>query len=135
MRLDPYLNFGGDCADAFRLYQSVLGGTLQMMTHGDSPMAAQTPPEMKNHVMHARLEVGDQVLMGSDAPINQYQPGGNNFVSCQVSSVEEADRVFGGLAEGAKILMPLAETFWSPRFGMLVDRFGVPWMVNFDPRG
>ena len=133
MELTPYLVFNGQCKEAFTFYEQVLGGTLEgMQTHGDSPMAEQTPPEWRERILHARLVVGDQVLMGSDSPPDHYDPPKGFSVSLSVDSAAEADRIFEALAEGGTVQMPIQETFWASRFGMLTDRFGIPWMVNCD---
>lgn len=133
MHIQPYLNFDGDCAEAFRLYERVLGGTLELLTHADSPMAASIPAEWSGRILHARLEAGDAVLLGSDVPAGAYEPPRSMLVSVAVTDVDEADRIFRELSEGGRVTMPIAETFWSPRFGMFVDRFGIPWMVNTVP--
>jgi PhnB protein len=138
MQLQPYLNFNGDCAEAFRLYEKVLGGKIEgMMTHGESPMAGQTPPEWRDRIMHARLVVGDAVLMASDAPPEYYSKPQGNYVSIGVDDPSEAERIFHALAEGGTVQMPFEKTFWSAGFGMLIDRFGTPWMINCnqEPQG
>jgi PhnB protein len=131
MQIDPYLTFSGTCEEAFTFYEKTFGGKIEFkMTHAESPMAAQTAPEWRNKIMHISLRVGERVLLGSDAP-PQYQQQPQGFsVSVSVKDVAEAEKVFGALAEGGKVNMPFAETFWSPGFGMLIDRFGIPWMVN-----
>jgi PhnB protein len=131
MKLNPYLSFDGNCAAAFRFYEKVLGGKLaMMMTYGESPMKDQTPAELRDKVMHTRLIAGDLVLMGSDAPPGRYQKAQGIMVALGVDSAVEAERVFHGLAEKGSVEMPIAETFWAVRFGMLTDQFGTPWMVN-----
>jgi PhnB protein len=133
MQLNPYLNFDGDCADAFRFYAECLGGRIvALQTHGDSPIAGQVPAAARDRILHARLEIGDQVLMGSDSPPGQHEQPRGVWVSVQVAEPAEAERVFHALAEGGAVRMPLQETFWAARFGMLIDRFGTPWMVNCD---
>ena len=130
MKIDPYLTFNGQCAEAFQLYERVLGGRIEaMMTHGESPMADKVSPASRDRILHARLVVGDQVLMGSDAPPEYPQAAGNMYVSVQIDDVADAERIFGALAENGTVQMPLEKTFWAERFGMLVDRFGVHWMV------
>ena len=130
MQLQPYLTFDRQCRAAFESYQAVLGGQLSLVTHAESPAAAHAPPGMEDAIMHARLQVGDAVLMGSDAPPEYFtQPGGFS-VTIAVDAVAEAERIFAALAEGGTVKMPLQETFWADRFGMFVDRFGTPWMVN-----
>ena len=133
MKIQPYLNFDGDCADAFRHYAQVLGGDLDIRTNAESPGADQIPESQSDRVMHARLVVGDQILMASDAPPGQYQRPAGNYVSITIEDAAEARRIFDALADGAQVQMPFAATFWSPGFGMLVDRWGTPWMVNTMP--
>jgi PhnB protein len=136
MQLQPYLNFNGDCAEAFKLYEKVLGGKIEgMMTHRDSPMAGQTPPEWQDKIMHARLVVGDAVLMASDAPPGYYSKPQGTYVSINVETTSEGERIFNALAEGGAVQMPFEKTFWAAGFGMLVDRFGIPWMVNCEQAG
>lgn len=131
MQLAPYLAFDGRCAEAFRFYEQHLGGRIEMMfSYGSSPMADQTPPEWRGKVMHARLVIGDAVLMASDAPPGRYAAPQGFHVSLAVDDPAEAERVFHALAESGSVQMPLQQTFWAARFGMAVDRFGIPWMVN-----
>ena len=131
LQLDTYLFFDGNCADAMRFYERTLGGKLQLMTHGESPMAAQTPPGSANRIMHARLELDGRLLMASDSMVGQpYERMKGFSLSLIYPTVAEAQRMFSALAEGGQITMPIAKTFWAEAFGMLVDRFGTPWMVN-----
>jgi len=131
MKLNPYLNFNGQCEAAFKFYEKSLGGKIEMMmTHGQSPMADQVPANWRDKVMHVRMTVGDKVLMGSDAPPEHYQKPQGFAVSLSVAKPEEAERAFKALSEGGTIQMPLQQTFWAARFGMLVDKFGIPWMIN-----
>jgi len=132
MQIDAYLLFDRDCADAMRFYQKLLGGKLDIIRNGESPAAAQTPPEAKDLVMHARLELGEgRSLMASDwmAPY-PYEPKKGFSLSLAYPTAEEGKRVFDTLAEGGKVTMPYGETFWAKGFGMCTDRFGTPWMVN-----
>ncbi len=126
-----YLFFNGQCEDAFRFYERSLGGKIEvMMLHEGTPAAEHVPPEWGKKVLHARLNLGGQTLMASDAPPSCYaQPKGFS-VSLQIKEPGEAERVFRSLSEDGEIRMPMQETFWAVRFGMLVDRFGIPWMVN-----
>jgi PhnB protein len=101
-----------------------------MTTHGDSPMAQQVPSDWRNKIIHARLIVGDRVLMGSDVPPEHYEETKGFSVSLNVDDPAEAERIFNALAANGTVRMPLQQTFWAVRFGMLVDQFGVPWMVN-----
>lgn len=133
MKTIPYLNFDGDCAEAFRFYADVLQGELQaMISHGDTPMAGEVPPDWHPLIMHAYLVADDVVLMGGDRPPG-WETGTQGFsVSLHVDSAEDAERIFGRLVEGGEVTMPMERTFWAERFGMLVDRFGTPWMVNYE---
>jgi PhnB protein len=131
MRIDPYLNFSGQCAEAFGFYERVLGGRIEeMMTHGASAIAADVPAAWRDRILHARLVVGDQVLMGSDTPPEYYAKPQGLCVSITVKTPADAERVFQALADKGTVTLPIATTFWSPRFGLLTDRFGTPWMVN-----
>jgi PhnB protein len=131
MQLNNYLTFNGDCEAAFRFYERCLGGKIEMMmTLGESPMAEQVSPDRRGKIMRARLSLGKDALMGSDAPPNLYERSAGFSVSLSVGSPAEADRVFQALAENGAVRMPLQQTFWSVRFGMVTDRFGIPWMVN-----
>ena len=131
MQINPYITFNGQCQAAFKFYEQVLGGKIMsQMTWGEMPGADQFPKEMHQLIMHTSLSVGDQTLMGADAPPDRYQsPKGMN-VSIHVKDKAEAERIFNALAEGGNVTMPFSQTFWSPGFGMCVDRFGIPWMVN-----
>jgi PhnB protein len=136
MQINPYLSFNGKCAAAFKFYEKVLGGKLlMMMTYGESPMAAQTAPDHKDRIVHARLAVGDMLLMGADAPPQFYTPMQGMVVTIGVDTPAEAERVFTALAENGTVRMPIQETFWAQRFGMLIDQFGTPWMVNCEKSG
>lgn len=131
MQLNPYLSFNGNCEEAFKFYERCLGGKIvAMITHAEAPMADKFPAEWQKKIMHARLVIGDQVLMGSDTPSEQYQVPQGFSVTVGPSTAEEAERIFHGLAEGGNVRMPIEKTFWAVRFGVLVDRFGIPWMVN-----
>jgi PhnB protein len=131
MKLNPYLFFNGQCESAFKFYEQCLRGKIEMMmTHGDSPMAQQVPSEWRNKIVHARLIVGDNVLMGSDPPPEHYEQMKGFSVSLNVDDPAEAERIFNALIANGTVRMPLQKTFWAARFGMLVDQFGVPWMVN-----
>jgi PhnB protein len=133
MQVSPYLNFNGDCETAFRLYERVLGGRIEvMMTHGESPIAGQVPPEWHERILHARMVIGDTVLMASDSPPEHYCRPAGTHISLSVDDPAEADRIFYALAEQGSVTMPIEKTFWATRFGMLVDRFGIPWMINCD---
>lgn len=133
MKVNPYLSFKGECGDAFRFYEQVLGGKLELMSWGDSPMCDQTPEDWKGKVMHASLTLGDQLLMGADSPPGYQEEMKGFSVSLHFDEKAEGERIFNALAEGGEVRMPFQETFWASGFGMLVDKFGVPWMVNCEP--
>lgn len=128
MQINPYVIFDGKCREAFTAYGKVLGSTARLVTYGETP-AGGGPPQPADHIMHAYLEAGGAVLMGSDGPGGD-GPKDSVWVSINVDAPADADRIFGELAEGGTVVMPIAETFWALRFGMLKDRFGVSWMVN-----
>ncbi|MBV9200508.1 MAG: VOC family protein [Alphaproteobacteria bacterium] len=131
MKLNPYLSFNGQCEAAFNFYEQCLGGKIvAMMTFAGSPMEEQTPPQWRNKIMHARLTVGDEVLMGSDAPPERYQGAKGFSVTINIENAADAERVFHALAQNGTVQMPIQETFWATRFGMLVDQFGTSWMIN-----
>src|ERR1700694_5664789 len=134
-QLDTYLNFNGNCAEAMRFYERTLGGKMEMlMTHGESPIADQVPPGSRDRIMHARLVVDGHALMGSDMMAGDRDEGMRGFyVSLNYPTVAEAKKVFDGLAKGGRVTMPLGKQFWADAFGMLVDRFGTPWMINGGP--
>jgi PhnB protein len=133
MQLSPYLLFNGQCEAAFKFYEQVLGGKIEaMMTHAGTPAEQQVPAEWRDKILHARLTVGDQVLMASDAPPDHYDQPKGFSVSIQIKDAAEGERIFNALAENGTVQMPFAQTFWAARFGMCVDRFGIPWMVNCD---
>lgn len=136
MELSPYLYFNGQCEEAFRFYERCLGGKdLRIMRYGGSPAEAQMPAEMRDQVMHARMAVGDRLLMGSDAPPNHYHQPQGFSVCVTVDTPEEAERIWSQLAESGNIFMPLGETFWARSFGMLTDRFGIAWIVDCEKGG
>jgi PhnB protein len=131
MRLNAHLVFNGDCRDAFEYYEKHLGGKIGfIMTYGESPMATQTAPEQHAKILHASLTIGNELLTGADAPPSAYQKPQGNSLLFSVDDAAEADRIFQTLAENGTVQMPVQETFWALRFGMLVDRFGTPWMIN-----
>ncbi len=131
MLINAYLNFDGNCQEAFKFYEQVLGGTIvAMIANRDAPADVPTPPDRQDKIMHARLIVGHHVLMGSDTPPQHRATPQGFSVSIGVNEAAEAERVFAALADGGRITFPLQETFWAVRFGAVTDRFGTPWMVN-----
>ena len=131
MQLSPYLGFNGQCEAAFKLYQECLGGTLQFkMTWGESPMADQVPSEWRDKIIHATLIVGETALLGADSLPDQYEEPRGISVTIPTTDLAESERIFATLSEGGRVTMPLQKTFWSPAFATLVDRFGIPWIIN-----
>lgn len=130
--METYLFFDGNCAEAMRFYERTLGGKIEMMmTHAESPEAARSPPGNANRILHASLVVGGQRLMPSDAMAGQPYEGMKGFcLSLVFPTVDEAKRLFEALAQGGRVNMPMDKTFFVEAFGMLVDRFGTPWMVS-----
>ena len=136
MQMNPYLSFNGKCEEAFKFYEKALGGKLIiMMKYADGPDGKQTPPEFRDRVMHARLALGDELLMGADAPPQTYEPMTGFCVTLNPKEPAEAERIFKTLAKNGSVKMPIQETFWAQRFGMLIDQFGTPWMVNCERPG
>ena len=131
MAFHPYLFFSGNCAEAFTRYQEIFGGELFMMRMADAP--GETPPGADPElIIHAALTIGDALLMASDDPTGDGGPKSGISVSFNSPDADEIKRVFDALAEGGSVTQPVTETFFSPAFGMCVDRFGIPWMLNAD---
>jgi len=131
MAFNAYLYFSnGTCAQAFEHYRDVFGGELNVMRMSEVPQDQRMPGAAPDFVMHASLQVGDGLLMGSDDPTGDGGPKLGFSVSYTATDPETAHRVFGALADGGEVMMPVEATFWSPAFGMCTDRFGVPWMVD-----
>jgi len=140
-QLHPYLNFNGNCEEAFNHYRKIFGGEFQVFSRfSEMPPDNSFPlsdEDLKN-VMHVSLPISNEsVLMGSDQPagMGQVQQGNAISISIGVDTEADADRVFTGLSEGGNIIMPLARTFWNSYFGMCEDRFGIQWMVSHDYSG
>ena len=131
--MNAYLIFNGNCRQAMEFYAKCLGGVLYLSTYAEAPDCSGLPDEYKNWIIHARLTIKTQVLMASDTrpgiPVKQ---GDNFFVSVNCENVEETEKIFNALAEKGKIGMPLQETFFAVRFGMLTDQFGIKWMLNLE---
>jgi len=133
MAFHPYLMFGGNCREAFTRYQEIFGGELFIMAMKDMPSDQPVPADQADLIMHAALTLDDNVLMASDDPTTEaFGPVQGMQVNYTVADVASAKRVFDALADGGTVTMPIAQTFWSPMFGMCVDRFGTPWMISAD---
>jgi PhnB protein len=131
MQLNPHLNFNGNCEAAFRFYEECLGAKITfMMPYEGSPVADHVPAAWRNKVLHSELSTGVDRLTGADAPPEQYEKPQGFSVTLNIKDPAGAERIFHALTEGGAVQMPLRETFWAIRFGMLVDRFGIPWMIN-----
>lgn len=130
MKLYTYLNYGGNCEQAFRFYEKHLGGKIiMMMTHGQNPAPSGVPADWKDAILHARMHLGETELMGADIPPDRFQPMRSAYLSLILGSTEEAERVYALLSDGGEIYMPIQETFFAFRFAMLRDRFGTSWML------
>ena len=133
MQMSPYLSFRGDCEAAFKFYAECLDGKLdEFFRYAGTPLADRVPADWQNKVMHGTLAIGGVVLMGGDVAPDAYEKPKGFSLSLQIESTTQAERIFQLLAEGATVVMPLEKTFWAARFGMLVDRFGIPWLINCD---
>lgn len=131
MQVNPYLNFDGNCREAFEFYAQTFGGTINaMIPHGGSPIENEVPREWHDLIMHANLKVGNTVLMASDSPPGQHRAPQGLYVNISIEEPADADRIFAALSNGGRVTMPIDRTFWARRFGMVVDRFGTPWMIN-----
>jgi PhnB protein len=128
MQLHTYLNFGGNCEQAFSFYEQYLGGKITMlMRHGEQPSPSELPPDWNGKVLHARMNLGGTELLGADIP--GCQPMRSAYLSLTLSSDEEADRIYRLLSNAGQIFMPMQETFFASRFAMLRDKFGTSWML------
>ena len=136
MTFNAYLFFSnGTCSEAFERYAEVFGGAVTIMRMGDVPADQRMPGAADDVVMHAALKVGDALLMGSDDPSGDGGPKLGFNVAYTAPDPDTAERVFAALGEGGDVTMPMAKTFWSPAFGMVTDRFGVPWMIDVATTG
>ena len=130
MQLHTYLNYGGNCEEAFKFYEKHLGGKItMMMRHGEQPDGRAVAADWAHAVLHARMDIGGTELLGADIPPDRFQPMRSAYLSLTLDSDEEADRVFGLLSDGGQIFMPMQETFFASRFAMLRDKFGTSWML------
>ena len=129
MHISPHLCFDGRCKAAFQRYHQLFGGTLTLLTYGESPMAPHVDPRWHDHIVHATLRFEDVELAGADLLQNYSKPQGM-FVLLTVEDAAQAKRIFSSLATGGEIQLPFEQTFWSAGFGVLVDQFGVPWEIN-----
>jgi PhnB protein len=135
MRVNPYLIFNGRCEAAFKFYEQLLDAKITFkMTFAESPAAEQMPPESRNLIIHATLAIGDQLLQGSDAPPGRYEQPKGVYVSLSLEDTARGERIFKALAEKGTVQMAFEPTFWAAGFGMCIDRFGIPWMINCEQK-
>ena len=131
MHVSPHLCFAGQCREAMQFYQSILGGTLQtMLTYGETPMASSIDSRWHDQIVHATLVLDEVELTGVDMISGAYQRPQGFFVTLTVAGIDRAREIFSALSHGGTVQMPLEKTFWSPGFGVLVDRFSIPWEIN-----
>jgi PhnB protein len=131
MQISPYLFYNGNCEAAFKFYEKTLGAKVEMMLRNEeAPESMPSPPDRKKQIMHARMSIGGEVLMASDAPPDRFHKPQGFAVSLTVGDASEAERRFKALSEGGNVTMPFGKTFFSKGFGMCIDQFGIPWMVN-----
>lgn len=131
MQMTPYLSFKGQCEAALTFYEQCLGGRLgAIFRYAGSPLADQVPADWQDKVMHGSVTVGEQVLMGGDVAPGRYEEPRGFSLSLQINSTSEAERIFHELGHNGRVVLPLEKTFWAERFGMVVDRFGIPWLIN-----
>jgi PhnB protein len=135
MQVNPYLSFNGTCEAAFKFYEQCLGAQPgAIFRYAGTALAHQVPADWQDKVMHGSVTIGNVVLMGGDVADGHEEPKGFSL-SLQIKSITEAERIFHELGQDGRVTLPLAETFWAARFGMLVDRFGIPWLINCEGAG
>jgi len=130
MALCAHLSFAGQCEEAMTLYAELFGGELSLLAYGDTPMAQDVPENWQRKVVHATLSFDGGTLAGADVQTEHYRRPQGFSVLVDVDGLERCKRIFDALAAGGTIEMPLQQTFWSPGFGLVVDRFGIPWEIN-----
>ena len=130
MKLNTYLNYGGNCEQAFRFYEQHLGGKITMlMRRSEQPNQSVTWPGWEQSVQYASMDLGETELMAADVPPDRFQPMRSAYLSLTVDSSDEADRIYALFSDGGQIFMPMEETFFAFRFAMLRDKFGTSWMI------
>ena len=129
MRLTTYVNYGGNCEEAFRFYAEHLGGTITMLMHHGEQGAAQSPPDLLGKVLHARMSLGGTQISGADVQPDRFQPMRSAYLTLETDSVAEAERIYALLVDRGEVFMKMEETFFASRFAMFRDRFGTSWML------
>jgi PhnB protein len=136
MQVSPYLSYNGNCEAALKYYEKVLGAKIEaMMTYEQAPESMPVGPDWKKKIMHAHITIDGEVIMASDSPPDYFQKPQGISVALQVEDVADAERKFKALAEGGTVTMAFEKTFWAKGFGMCVDQFGIPWLVNCPAEG
>jgi PhnB protein len=136
MQMTPYVSFKGDCEAAFEFYDRCLGAVRgPSFRYGGSPLEGRVPPEWAGKIMHASLTIGGQVLMAADVAPAEYEAPKGFSLSLQIDDTADAERIFHDLAMDGRVVMPLEKTFWAERFGVVVDRFGLQWLINCEAKG
>jgi len=131
MKMHPYLSFKGDCEAAFKYYEQHLGGEMgAIFRYGGTPLSGSVPPDWSDKVMHGSITIGGQTLQAADVAPLQYESPQGFSLTLQIKGAADAERMFEALGSGGQVRLPLEKTFWAERFGMVTDRFGVPWIVN-----
>jgi PhnB protein len=130
MQINPYLFYDSNCEAAFKFYEKALGAKIEMLLRNEDGPEGMSPPERSKKIMHGRISIDGQVLMASDAPPDHFHKPQGFSVSLTVKDPADAERKFKALSEGGSLNMPFGKTFFSKGFGMCVDQFGIPWMVN-----
>jgi len=130
MHITPYLSFAGNCEEAFTFYESALDGKITFLMRNREAPPAMSSPDRAEKIMHATFTFAGGVLMGSDTPPAHYVPPAGTWVSVSLSNPDQAETIFAALSPGGRITLPIQQTFWARRFGMVTDRFGTPWMIN-----
>jgi PhnB protein len=131
MQVNPYLHYNGNCEEALNFYVKAIGAKIDVIMHVEgSPAAEQMPPSMAKKVLHGQISVDGEVIMASDAPPDYFEKMQGMSVCLQIEDPADGAKVFAALSEGGTIKMPFGATFWSKGFGMCVDKFGAPWMIN-----
>jgi PhnB protein len=130
MKVSPYLNYGGNCEEAFRFYEKHIGAKVTFkMTHEQAPAPGNVPDDWKKKILYAHMLIGESEIMGSDVPSDRFQPMRSVYLSLSVTSNEEAERIHALFSQGGEVFMPMQETFFAHRFSMLRDKFGTSWMI------
>ena len=131
MKVVPHLPFDGQCEKAFQFYEKALGGKIEtLMRYADSPMMEKLPPEWKSRIIHGTINIDGQQIAGADAFPNDFHKMQGSQIILNIDDPKEGSKVFLALSQNAKVAMPMQETFWAASFGMMTDKFGIPWMIN-----